>query len=105
MNSPQPKQRKASNLKPPAYDSVSNNSKKTNGARFAIGEGSSRSPSRGSGYGATQDAAAVVKKEKKKGKNQKLTFKQLMALTVSMGGSQVSFAFVGMFSATAVSIA
>jgi hypothetical protein len=43
---------------------------------------------RGQNYGAVSDAAAAAKK-KEKNRHKKLSFKQLVALTVSMGGSQV----------------
>jgi hypothetical protein len=62
-------------------------SSQTRGPRFTVGEG--RNGNRAQNYGAVSDAAAVAK-EKKKNRNKKLSFNQLLALTVSMGGSQVS---------------
>lgn len=46
-----------------------------------------RNGQRAQNYGAVSDAAAA--KKKKENRHKKLTFRQLMALTVSMGGSQV----------------
>ena len=74
-----PKNRKAA----PNQDASS----QSRGPRFTVGEG--RNGNRGQNYGAVSDAAAVAK-EKKKNRNKKLSFNQLLALTVSMGGSQVS---------------
>lgn len=62
-------------------------SSQTRGPRFTVGEG--RDGNRTQNYGAVSDAAAAAK-EKKKNRNKKLSFNQLLALTVSMGGSQVS---------------
>lgn len=64
-----------------------------------LGQESSASPDRhrgarvagqrGQNYGAVSDAAAAKKKEKNRHK--KLSFKQLVALTISMGGSQIAW--------------
>ena len=79
------KPRSASNSKPQALRLGQGTSGSPERSRAARSE--PRNGQRGQNYGAVSDAAAAKKKEKNRHK--KLTFKQLMALTVSMGGSQV----------------
>jgi hypothetical protein len=82
------KPRTSSNPKPQPLQleqGASDSPDRNRGARFAVSE--NRNGQRGQNYGAVSDAAAAKKKEKNRHK--KLTFRQLVALTVSMGGSQV----------------